>query len=110
MHAQTRSFENRLQKGCGRSLPVCPRDMHDERQTLMQIPELGQKALNTPQRQVDQFRVQGLQLCKELAASGVLAHLVSTPVYFRSGVSQRRWNRPLHKTFVCDIIKMSSHI
>src|SRR5690606_6117446 len=57
---------------------VGPSNMNDGRQLLVRVAELIQKPLDTPERQVDQLRMQPLHLGKDIVTCG---HKGSTARY-----------------------------
>ena len=77
VHARTRSLQHGLEVGRDRSLAVGAGDVHDRRQALVRIAELGEQALDPPQRQVNQQRMQQLELGEELRARG---HVGPSPI------------------------------
>jgi hypothetical protein len=68
VHLEARRLQHRLQERRHRPLAVGARHMDHGRQPALGMAELAQQRLDTAERQVDQERMQPLQLGKQLVA------------------------------------------
>ena len=70
VHALAGGLQHGLEEGRHRALAVGAGDVDDRRQALLGMAELGQQRLDAAERQVDQPRVQRLQLGQNVIARG----------------------------------------
>ena len=68
VHALAGGLQHRLQEGRERALAVGAGDVDHRRQAVLRVAELGEQRLDAAERQVDQPRMQRLELGQQLVA------------------------------------------